>query len=177
MQPRGAAVASEPSIEPSREPSAAPARGRGAPTAADGSAGDGGGRAGEFFDALGPTWRLTAPQRTRLTPAVLAALDVGWTPHELANLTGANTDGIRNPYAVLAARLSAAELPAPSHQHSARLPWCGQCDERTRMVGFYGDAPAPCPRCRPGCEPGQLDPAAAHPAPAGLIEIFGRDSA
>ena len=31
----------------------------------------------------------------------------------LAAFTGGNTDGVRNPYAVLAARLSSAELPAP----------------------------------------------------------------
>ena len=77
-QPRGAAAAPEPSMEPTREPSAASARGREALPAADGAAG-GGGRAGKFFHALGPVWRLTAAQRSRLTPAVLAALDEGWS--------------------------------------------------------------------------------------------------
>jgi hypothetical protein len=54
----------------------------------------------------------------------------------------------RSPYAVLAARLSPAELPAP-HARSARPPWCGACDDVTRMLGFDGDAPWPCPRCKP----------------------------
>jgi len=45
---------------------------------------------------------------------VLAALDDGRTPRGLAGFTGANTDGVRNPYAVLAARLPAAELPPPA---------------------------------------------------------------
>jgi hypothetical protein len=45
-------------------------------------------RPGKFFHALGPGWRLTAAQRSRLTPAVLAALDEGWAPHELAGSPG-----------------------------------------------------------------------------------------
>jgi hypothetical protein len=118
---RGAAVAPEPSKEPCPEPSAAPARGRQALPAAGGPAG-GGGRAGEFFAALGAAWLLTAAQRSRLTPAVLAALNAGWTPHELARFAGANAGGVQNPYAVLAARLSAAELPPPPGQRPPRPP-------------------------------------------------------
>lgn len=133
----------EPSKEPCPEPSAAPARGRQALPAAGGPAG-GGGRAGEFFAALGAAWLLTAAQRSRLTPAVLAALNAGWTPHELARFAGANAGGVQNPYAVLAARLSAAELPPPPGQRPPRPPWCGECDERTRMAGSYSDAPNPC---------------------------------
>ena len=63
--------------------------------------------AGEFFGALGAAWPLTAAQRSRLTPAVLAALNAGWTPHELARFAGANAGGVRNPYAVLTARPAA----------------------------------------------------------------------
>jgi hypothetical protein len=55
---------------------------------------------------------------------------------------------VRNSYAVLAARLSPAELPAPPAR-PARPPWCGECDQATRMLGFDGDAPRPCPRCKP----------------------------
>jgi hypothetical protein len=108
----------------------------------------GGGPAGEFFTALGADWRLTGRQRARLTPAVAAALDAGWTPRALAAFTGANTGGVRSPYAVLAARLSPAELPVPPAR-SARAPWCGECDEVTRMLDFDSDAPRPCPRCKP----------------------------
>jgi hypothetical protein len=109
-QPRGAAVAPEPYIEPYIEP-AAPARVGEAPPAAA-TAADGG-PTGEFFTDLGADWRLTAAQQARLAPAVTAALDAGWTPRALATFT-ANTAGVRNPYAVLAARLSPAELPQPS---------------------------------------------------------------
>ena len=162
-QPRGAAAAPEPYIEPSTEPAAsAPARGAPPVTAHV----DGGGTVREFFQALGPGWRLTAAQRARLAPTIATALDSGWTPTALAAFTGANTDRVRSPYAVLAARLSPAELPAP-HRRPARPPWCGDCDEVTRMIGFDGDAPWPCPRCKTtglpekarhssltGCQPG-----------------------
>jgi hypothetical protein len=64
----------------------------------------------------------------------------GGTPLALGTLTGASTDGVRSPSAVLAARLSPAGLPAP-HARPARPPWCGESDEVTRMPGFNGDAP------------------------------------
>jgi hypothetical protein len=145
-QSRGAAVAPEPYKEPSREPAApAPAN---EVHAAAGAVGGGSGPAGEFFAALGPGWRLTAAQRARLAPAVTAALNAGWAPQALAAFAGANTSGVRNPYAVLAARLTPAELPLPHTQRPSRPPWCGQCDERTRMLGFDGDEPRPCPRCK-----------------------------
>ncbi len=129
------------------EPSAASAQARQVPAAADTA---GGGQAvGEFFAVLDDGWRLTADQRARLAPAVQAALDAGWMPHALAAFTGANTAGVRNPYAVLAARLSPAELPPQQRQRPARPPWCGQCDEVTRMLDFDGDAPRPCPHCKP----------------------------
>ena len=143
-QSRGAAVAPEPYKEPSQEPAAqAPAR-EGSPAAGAG----GGGLVGEFFAALDCDWRLTAAQRARLAPAVATALTAGWTPQTLAGFTGGNITGVRNPYAVLAARLSPAELPAPPAR-PARPPWCGECDQATRMLGFDGDAPRPCPRCKP----------------------------
>jgi hypothetical protein len=133
--------------EPYKEPSGEPAAARQAPDAAGAAGGEG--PAGEFFAALGPDWRLTAAQRGRLAPAVTAALDAGWTPQALAAFAGANTSGVRNPYAVLAARLAPAELPPPHRGRVPRPPWCGECDQATRMLGFDGDAPRPCPRCKP----------------------------
>jgi Helix-turn-helix domain len=144
---RGAAIAPKPSKEPSMEPSAGPVNARQVPATAD-TAG-GGQEVGEFFALLEDGWMLTADQRARLAPAVQAALDSGWLPQALATFTGANTVGVRNPYAVLAARLSPAELPPQQRQRPARLPWCGECDEVTRMLGFDGDAPRRCPRCKP----------------------------
>ncbi len=116
---------------------------------------------GEFFERLSgmdSRWRLTTGQRRRLCPAVADALAAGWTPGTLAEVTGANTARIRNPAAVLAARLSLAELPSPP---VPRLPsWCGECDQATRMLDWDGDAPRPCPRCK--------GPLAAVTAPLGL---------
>jgi hypothetical protein len=144
-QPRGAGVAPEPSNESSMEPSTAPA----CPVPATANEPVGGQAVGDFFAVLGDRWRLTAAQRAKLTAAVQAALDAGWVPQALAAFTGGNTDGVRNPYAVLAARLSPAELPPPPGHQPARPLWCGQCDKATRMLGFDGDAPRPCPRCKP----------------------------
>jgi hypothetical protein len=160
-QPRGAAVAPELSREPSLEPPAATARAREA--APVGGVAGGGEPVGEFFAALGNCWRLTPTQRLKLTPVITAALDEGWTPRVLAAFTGANTSGVHSPYAVLAARLSPAELPSPSAR-PARPPWCGECDQTTRMLGFHGDAPRPCPRCKPpaGTQPDSPGPDGPH---------------
>jgi hypothetical protein len=104
---------------------------------------------GEFFDQLAsrsPLWRLTAHQRRRLTLAVAGALATGWTPGALAEFAGRNTAGIRNPGALLTARLSPGELPPPAPNAARRRPWCGECDEVTRMLDYHGDAPRPRPR-------------------------------
>ncbi len=79
-----------------------------------------------------------------------AALGAGWDPAALAAFVGANTAGIRSPAAVLAARLSPAELPAPPGRAWARPPWCGRCDEGTRRQQRADGADAGrCQRCHP----------------------------
>lgn len=152
-QPRGAAVAPEPSIEPSTEPPAASARARegDSPPVENAEAGGGDPRTEEFFAGLGPAWRLSSAQRGRLKPTVAAALGHGWQPGDLAAFVGANTVGVRSPFAVLAARLAPAELPPPpaSLRIARRKPWCGQCDERTRFLLDERGYPssARCPWC------------------------------
>jgi hypothetical protein len=121
----------------------------GGPHAAGGTA-----EAAEFFGrlaAMSPRWQLAAAQRGRLGPAVTAALARGWLPAGLAEHVGANTAGIRNASAVLAARLSPAELPLPAGTMAARRPaWCGHCDEQTRMGEHADGADAGrCPACHP----------------------------
>jgi hypothetical protein len=113
----------------------------------------------EYFAALPDAWMRTGEQRARLSPAVETALSSGWTPAALAAFTGANTEGVRSPYAVLTARLSPAEVPPPPGRRPARPPWCGQCDQATRMLGFDGDAPRPCPRCKPAATASRASPA------------------
>lgn len=148
-QARGAAAAPEPYEEPFIKPPPTPARLLTSRLGDD--RGPGGGAVGEFFDRLGEAWRLTATQRARLGSAVEVALGAGWTPATLASFTGANTGGVRNPYAVLAARLSPSQLPEPpAAMPAVRPPWCGKCDERTRRRedADGGDA-GRCPACHP----------------------------
>ncbi len=164
-------------MEPSGQPSAVTAHAREVPPAALAGSPGGGEPVSGFFAALGDRWQLTATQRARLAPAVTVALTAGWTPQALATFTGANTNGVRNPYAVLAARLSKAELPPPTR--SPRPAWCGERDQATRMLGFDGDAPRPCPRCKPAAtasHPSSLSPGRAAPATArtAVTECEGR---
>jgi hypothetical protein len=148
LRERGAAVAPEPSFEPPTEPSAADGVIRDLGPADDRP--EAGGGVSEFFARLGPAWLLTDGHRRRLEPAVGDALSVGWAPAALADFVGANTAGVRSPAAVLAARLSPSELPPPPDRAQTRQPWCGACDESTRMLGRYGDdVPSRCPRCHP----------------------------
>ncbi len=142
VQRRGGAVAPEPYVEPSLEPSAAHARAPD-PTPTDAGSDRGGGVA-EFFAALGDQRPLTAAQQSRLVPALMSALTGGWTPLALAGWAAANTGGVRSPYAVLASRLSPAELPEPKRQRPTRLPWCGYCDEVTRQAFSSGSRTAAC---------------------------------
>lgn len=147
---RGAAAAPEPSEEPSIEPPAASARARVDDLRpVENPAGGGGPRIEEFFGALGEAWPLSAAQRDRLAPAVEAAVRLGWPPGDLAAFVGANTSGVRSPYAVLAARLAVGELPVPSPPAARRKPWCGECDEQTRFAldEFGYPSSSRCPAC------------------------------
>ena len=105
-----------------------------------------------FFDALGPTWRLTASQRSRLTPAVRrrwtkAGHRMGWpgslgrTRTASGNLRGAGRPG------------------SPRRPASTRPGRRGAANATIARALSASTAPRPCPRCRPGCGPGQLDPA------------------
>jgi hypothetical protein len=133
----------------------------------------GGGPADEFFTALGADWQLTAAQQARLAPAVAAALDAGWAPRALAAVAGANTSGVRNPYAVLAARLSPAELPPPHTRRPSRPPWCGECDERTRRGERDDGADAGrCPACHPLAAKKKLA-AAVKASGTTMTSVFG----
>lgn len=159
-QPRGAAVAPEPSKKLSVKPPAAPACLREVPAVT----GQGAGSIAEFFAALADAWILTPAQKARLVPALEVALSSGWSSAELAAFTGANVAGVRNPFAVLAARLSPAELPARPQPLTPRPPWCGDCDERTRRRedGTGADA-GRCTACHPLA--GQIRRSRSTPSP------------
>ncbi|GAA2760014.1 hypothetical protein F4554_005588 [Actinopolymorpha rutila] len=97
--------------------------------------------------ALGPEWRIGPQAVERLTPVIRSALDAGWTEDKLANHLRENPDGVRSPYAVLAARL--ADLPIPPVEAATRPSWCGQCDNQTRMLEASDHRPYRCPSCHP----------------------------
>lgn len=112
---RGEASSPEPPYEPSMnrpEPPPPPEPEEQQPQENQAAGGDL--RLDEFFDRLGPAWPLSPAQRDRLAPAVRSALCSGWKPPALAAHVGANTGGVRSPYAVLKTRLQPTELPEPS---------------------------------------------------------------
>ncbi|MBB2742882.1 UNVERIFIED_ORG: hypothetical protein FHR35_002704 [Microbispora rosea subsp. rosea] len=103
-----------------------------------------------FLAELGPAWPLSSGQVRRLTPAIAAALADGWTPANLAEHVGANTAGVRNPYAVLTARLAdlvrlppTRSSPADRTVREAMTPACPHGDPR----------PGGCALCRRGIRP------------------------
>jgi hypothetical protein len=133
-------------------PGTAPARAhvRASAPAASRAEGGGGNEIAEFFTALGEAWPLSAGQRDRLGSHVAAALDAGWSTNALADHVGGNTDGIRNPYAVLRSRLS--DIPDPpegSQRPAERPPWCGRCEEATRLFERPDGRLSRCPDCHP----------------------------
>lgn len=111
----------------------------------------GGGDHSDFFTALGPAWPVSTAQRRRLGPRIAAALNSGWTLATLAAHVGTNPDGVRNPYAVLSNRL--ADLHDPTTRSHPKPPWCGQCDETTRLIEVpANDTVTRCSRCHPNFE-------------------------
>jgi hypothetical protein len=103
-----------------------------------------------FVAELGPDWPLSARQIDRLTPAIAAALADGWSPAALAEHVGSNTAGVRNPYAVLTARLAdlpeLVRLPPPCSSPAYR-----SVTEATTPACPHGDPrPGGCALCRRG---------------------------
>ncbi|MBG0828200.1 helix-turn-helix domain-containing protein [Planomonospora sp. ID67723] len=104
----------------------------------------------EVLAALGPGWPLSLRQIDRLAPRIAAALAGGWTAAALAEHLGANTAGVRNPYAVLASRLG--DLPDPSHRPSVRPgpPDRSVAEALTATCPHGAPSPAGCAFCRRG---------------------------
>jgi hypothetical protein len=60
--------------------------------------------------------------------------------------------GVEGNCGVCLSEVKAADGPAKvfvqaPKQRNARPPWCGECDQRSRMVDLRGDNPRPCPAC------------------------------
>ncbi|GGS97689.1 hypothetical protein GCM10010156_64860 [Planobispora rosea] len=106
-----------------------------------------------FIEVLGSAWPLSPAQIRRLTPAVTAALATGWSPDALAAHIGANVLGVRNPYAVLAARL--ADLPAPPRRPPLRYSPADRsvAEALTSTCPHGASHSAGCALCRHGIPP------------------------
>lgn len=106
--------------------------------------------AAAVLNKLGTSWHLSDGDRKRLAPLVTEKLVEGWPVSGLASYLSANPRGVVSPVAVLKARLQdlpapriAAKLPVP------RPPWCGRCDELSRLRELDSGAVMRCPDCHP----------------------------
>jgi hypothetical protein len=93
--------------------------------------------------AIRPDWATASIERALGHPAVL---DRPWPL-----VAAAAVDVARRPDTEQPGRL-AQDGPwwrQLAVARRARPPWCGTCDERTRMRGLDGETPARCPACHP----------------------------
>lgn len=105
------------------------------------------------LESLPTPWRISRREATRLSPAIEEAFAAGWTSQTLVAHLSSRPEGVRNPAAVLASRLS--ELPTPpTFSIRRKTPWCGECEDplsRTITVTQSDGTEAAefCPRCSP----------------------------
>ena len=97
--------------------------------------------------------------------ARVRAIRPDWSTQSIERALGSKPVRERPWPRVCAAAVAVAEDPASEHpgrlahdgpwwraaltqQRDPRPPWCGQCDEGSRMLGWDTDEPQPCPRCK-----------------------------
>ncbi|MGH3501824.1 MAG: hypothetical protein ACRDQA_13210 [Nocardioidaceae bacterium] len=128
---------------PPRPPSTIPPEEEGnppEPTAAD-----------KVLDTAVDAWRphIGPRGRARLAPKVTAALAVGHRLDNLVNVLNTNRDGVRNPVAVLCARLD--DLGEPNNSQPPLPELCGRCDNR--WINHLDGTVSHCPTCNPAARP------------------------
>lgn len=112
------------------------------------------GSAGEQLVRSLPATHRLAGHSIRWAAAIAdRALTAGWTGQRLLRTLTEHTADAINPPGVVVARLKdlAAELDTRqvSAGSVARPPWCGECDERSRLVLRADGRMARCPNCNP----------------------------
>lgn len=107
----------------------------------------------QLLRSLPATHRLAGHSVGWAAAIVNRALAAGWDPQRITRTLTDHTAATDNPPGVVVARLKelTAELDhAPAAPASpSRPPWCGSCDERSRLVLQADGRMARCPSCNP----------------------------
>jgi len=130
----------------------------------------------QLLASLPPPWATGRRERAELTARAGAALAAGWDPLDLAGyLTARPPPDMRRPGAVLAHRLRPDILPDPPATippADPDYPWCGHCDQVTRLLAAPdaaakdGERAVHCPHCHPLHAHPQPPPASPGRPPA-----------
>lgn len=97
---------------------------------------------------------LDVGRRHQLLEAITAGLAVGWTDEALKKELFRELDGARSPIGIWLHRLKPDRLGPPrvataGPKADVRPPWCGVCDERTRLVEVDDVTIDYCRTCHP----------------------------
>lgn len=106
------------------------------------------GPGGRFLASLPLRYRPDSRAIARLAPKVDLLLANGWVAGELLRRLTAGIDSAHSPAGALVRRLEGLPLPK-GVQAAAKPPWCGECDERTRMRETPDDKVIRCRECHP----------------------------
>jgi hypothetical protein len=92
-------------------------------------------------------------ERRELVRLVGLALEAGWTDTGLKGELERDLGGARSPIGVWLHRLKPENLQTPAASPgpagNARPPWCGVCNERSRLVENDDDTSHHCRTCHP----------------------------
>jgi DNA-binding transcriptional ArsR family regulator len=99
-------------------------------------------------DALRAALPVAATLTVRAREALAVCVRQGWTSDALVQAVATPSwEGSTHPPGLLASRLAECAQQTPPRPVPVRPEWCGDCDQRTRMID--DDHPARCPNCHP----------------------------
>jgi hypothetical protein len=101
-------------------------------------------------DRLPLRYRPDQSTIARLAPKVEQLLAAGWSEADLERRLTGGADSDHSPAATVVRRVERFPLPkgVPTPE---RPPWCGECDEHTRLRENAAGDPVRCPDCHPRC--------------------------